>query len=124
KSLDAQVLEGFFGTRRDVPGRKHVRERPARLPGPFLVPRRDLGGDDDLTGADVVSQRLADEALAVPVAVRQRGIEESDPLVHRFAQRVASLAVVDAAPLFAAESPAAEAELADDVAGRAEVSRL
>src|SRR5436309_2866651 len=101
-------------------GGKHVSERLAGLAGPFFVAWRHLGGDDDATGADVAFQRVAHQALAVSVAVRQRGIEERDPAVHCLAQRLASVAVGNAAPHIGAEAPAAEAELADDISRGAE----
>src|SRR6267154_1895717 len=62
-------------------GGKHVRERSLGLAGPFLVLGRHLAGDDDATGPDVGVQHLADEALAVSIPVRQRGIEERDSAV-------------------------------------------
>src|SRR5437879_6879606 len=101
-------------------GRKHVRERSLRVAGPFLVLGRHLGGDDDATGPDVGFQHLADEALAVSIPVRQRGIEEADSAVERLAQGLTPLAVVDAAPLGAAQPPAPVAEFADRVACRTE----
>ena len=101
-------------------GGKDVRESLAGLPGPFLVPRRHLGGDDDATGADLGLQHFADQALTVPVPVRQGGIEERDPLVHGCAQGLACRAVIDAAPHIAAQTPGAQPEFADDVARRAE----
>ena len=73
-----------------------------------------------MTGADVDAQHLADQPLAVSVAVRQRGIEERDALVHGRPQRLPCLGVVDAAPHVGAEPPAAEADLADGVAGGAQ----
>src|ERR1051325_6648261 len=68
--------------RREGAGGKDGRERPIRLPRPFVVERRHLGGDPDVTGADVDAQHLADQSLAVSGAVRQRGIEERDALIH------------------------------------------
>src|SRR4029077_6158020 len=108
----------------DVPDGEHGRERPIGPIWPFAVERRHLGGHPDAAGADVVSQHLADHALAVPGAVRQRGIEERDALVDGGAQRLTCLAVVDAAPHVAAEPPAAVADLADGVAGRTERSKF
>src|SRR6266850_385732 len=101
-------------------GGKHVRERRTGPPGPFLVERRDFGGDHDATGTDLGFQHLAHLAFAMAVAICQRGVEERDPVVHRLAQGIASLAIVDAAPLGAAQSPAAKAELADDISRGAE----
>ena len=107
-----------------MPGGKHVRERLAGLPGPFFVPRRHLGADDDATGAELGLQRCADQALTVSVPVRQGGIEERDPSIDGLAQGLTSSAVIAAAPLGAAQSPATEAELADDISRRAEDSSL
>src|SRR5437899_10748424 len=92
-------------------GGKHVRERLAGLPGPFFVPRRHLGADDDATGAELGLQHCADQAFAVSVPVRQGGIEERDPSIDGLAQGLTSCAVIAAAPLGAAQSPATEAEL-------------
>src|SRR2546425_6830931 len=105
-------------------GGKHVRERLTGLPGPFFVPRRHFGGDDDATGAEVGLQHFADQAFAVSVPVRQCGIKEPDPSVHCFAQGLTSCAVIAAAPLGAAQSPATEAELADDIPRGTEDSSL
>src|SRR5256884_3728814 len=105
-----------------MPGRKDVCERRTGPPWPFLVPRRDLGSDDHATSVDFGLQGLAHEALAMSVAVRQGGIEERDPSVHGCAQGITCFAIVHAAPLRAAEAPAAKAELADDVARRAKGS--
>src|SRR5438034_228005 len=105
-----------------MPGRKDVPERRTGPPRPFLVERRNLGRDDHATGVDFGLQDLAHEALAMAVAVRQSGIEERDPPVHGCAQGITSLAIVHAAPLRAAEAPAAKAELADGVARRAKGS--
>ena len=67
-------------------GGKDVRERLTGAPGPFFVPRRYLGGDDDATGTDIGFQHFADQAFAMSAAVRQCGIEERDPAVDGFAQ--------------------------------------
>src|SRR5260370_19682628 len=101
-------------------GGKHVRERSLGVAGPFLVLGRHLAGDDDATGPDVGVQHLADEALAVSIPVRQRGIEERDSAVHSLAQRLAPLLIVHAAPLLAAQPPATKPEFADCVACRPE----
>jgi len=82
-----------------MPGGKDVPEGRTGPPRPFLVERRDLGSDDHATGVDFGLQDLANEALAMAVAVRQRGIEERDPSVHGCAQGITSLAIVHAAPL-------------------------
>src|SRR5467141_1535797 len=120
--LDVQVLERGFGARSDVFGRKDVAELVAGLAGPLAIQRRDLGGNHGAVGADVVLQHLTDDALAVSVAVGERGVEERDALVDGFAQRFAALAVVHPAPHFAAESPAAEAYFTDAVTRRAQRS--
>src|SRR5258705_11967114 len=103
-----------------MPGGKDVGERLAGLAGPLFVAWRHFGGNDDTTGAEFVFQRFADQAFAVPVAVRQRSIEERDPAVDGLAQGVASGVVSDAAPHIGAETPAAEAQLADDISRGAE----
>src|SRR6058998_956934 len=105
-----------------MPGRKDVCERRTGPPWPFLVPRRHLGRNDYATGVDFGLQGLAHKALAMSVAVRQGGIEERDPTVHGCAEGITCFAIVHAAPLRAAEAPAAKAELADEVARRAQGS--
>ena len=120
QGLDVEMLERRFRARRHVSSGEHGGERPIRPPRPFVVERRHFGGDPDATGADVVAQHLADEALAVSGTVRQRGIEERDALVHGRVQRLPCHGIVDAAPHVGAEPPAAEADLADGVAGGAQ----
>src|ERR1051325_6390273 len=110
--------------RREGAGGKDGRERPIRLPRPFVVERRHLGGDPDVTGADVDAQHLADQSLAVSGAVRQRGIEERDALIHGRAPRLPSHGVVAAQPHVGAEPPAAEADLADGVTGGSQSATL
>src|SRR5256885_16817820 len=87
-----------------MPGRKDVCERRTGPPWPFLVPRRHLGSDDHATGVDFGLQGLAHEALAMAVAVRQRGIKELYPSVHASAQGITHLAIVHAGPLYPAET--------------------
>src|SRR5467141_1397655 len=101
-------------------GGKHVREGRTGPPGPFLVERGNLGSDHHATGVDFGLEHPTHQALAMSVAVRQGGIEERDPLVDGLAQRLTSGAVIDTAPLGAAQSPATEAELADDISCGAE----
>src|SRR5882762_5047546 len=99
-------------------GGKDVRESRTSPRGPLLVERGDLGSDHGAAGTELGFQHLAYLPFTMPVAICQRGIEERDPVVHRLAQSIPSLAIVDATPLGAAQSPAAKAELADGVAGR------
>ena len=80
--------------------------------------------NDHATGVDFGLQGLAHEALAMAVAVRQGGIEERDPLVDGLAQGLTSCAVIATAPLRAAQSPAAKAELTDGISGGAEGPRV
>src|SRR5712691_3259550 len=101
-------------------GGKDVREARAGPPGPFLVERGNFGSDHDATGVDFGLEHLTHQALAMSVAVRQGGIEERDALVDGLAQRLTSRAVIDTAPLRTAQSPAAKAELADDISRDAE----
>ena len=122
--LHAEVLERPLGRIEDVARGKDLGERRLGVAGPDAVHRRDLCGDLGAPGADLVFQGLADQLLAMAVAVHQRGIEERDAVVDRLAQRLASVCIVHAAPHVAAESPAAVAELADDVARFAEWSSL
>src|SRR6266850_1601646 len=120
--LDVQVLERGFGARSDVLGRKDVGELVAGLAGPLAIQRRDLGGNYGAVGANVVLQHLTDDALAVTVAVGERGVEERDALVDGFAQGFATLAVVHATPHLTAESPAPIPDFTDLVARCAERS--
>src|SRR5882762_4393187 len=122
--LDVQVLERGFGARSDVFGRKDVAELVAGLAGPLAIQRRDLGGNHGAVGADVVLQHLTDDALAVSVAVRERGVEEGDALVYGLTERLAPLAVVDAPPHLAADTPAAIPDLRDPVPCAAKRSGL
>src|SRR6266850_5280167 len=101
-------------------GGKDGRERRTGPPGPLLVERGDFGSDHHAAGTQLGFQHVAYLAFTMPVTICQRGIEERDPVVHRLAQSIASLAIVDAAPLGAAQSPAAKAELADDISRGAE----
>src|SRR5882762_1353983 len=80
---------------------------------PFLIARRNLGGDDGATVLDLLPQHLAHQTLAVTVAVRQRRIEERHALVERRAQRLASITIVDADPLAAAQAPSTVPDLTD-----------
>src|SRR5712664_1466410 len=107
-----------------MPRREYVCERRSGLPRPLLVPRRHFGGDDDATGADLRFQHFADEAFAVSVTVRQCGVEERDAALDGFAQRIPSLAIVAAEPLGAAQSPAAQPQLADGESRGAEAPRM
>src|SRR5260221_9877006 len=105
-------------------GGKHVRQTRAGPSGPFLVERGNLGCDDHATGVNFGLQHLTHQALAVSVAVCQGGIEERDPLVDGVAQGLTSCAVIDTAPLGAAQSPAAQPQLADGVSRGAEAPRV
>ncbi len=120
----AEILERLLGRRGDVLRGKDVAELVAGFAGPLPILRRDLRRHGGLAGADLVLQLFADQALAVAVAVRQRRIEEGDPLLDRFAHRLAAFTVVDAAPHLAAESPAAEADFAHAISSVTESSLL
>src|SRR5712691_210149 len=98
-------------------GGKNLREGRTGPPGPFLVERGNLGSDHHATGVDFGLEHLTHQALAMSVAVRQGGIEERDPLVDGLAQGLTSCAVIDTAPLRAAQSPATEAKFTDGVSG-------
>src|SRR6267142_7279410 len=104
-----------------MPGGKHVRQARTGPSGPFLVERGNLGSDNHATGVDFGLEHLTHQALAMSVAVCQGGIEERDPLIDGVAQGLTSCAVIDTAPLRAAQPPATEAELADDISRAADV---
>ena len=122
--FQAEILERLLGRRGDVLRWKDVAERVAGFAGPLPILRRDLRRHGGLAGTDLVLQLFADQALAVAVPVRQRRIEEGDPLLDRLAHRLAAFAVIDAAPHLAAQAPTSEADLADVVAGVAQSSLL
>ena len=122
--LHAEVLERLFGRIEDVARGKYLRDRCLRMTRPDAVHGWNLRRHHNATGADVILQGFADQLLAVAPTVRQCRIEKVDAVVDRFAQRFASIRVVDAAPHVAAESPGAVAERADAVARLAEWSSL
>ena len=72
---DAEVLQAGLGRLADVVGGKHVVERVARDARPFAVLRRDLRRDDELLVA-MAGEHLAEQLLALAVAVGERGVEE------------------------------------------------
>src|SRR5207247_4728230 len=72
----------------------------------------------------LAAQHPPNQPFAMAVPVGQRAIEERDPLVNGFAQRIASLGFVESPPLIGAESPATEADFADVVSGRPQRSGL
>src|SRR5213593_4665482 len=101
-------------------GGKDVGDGLLPIRRPFLIARRNLGGDDGATVLDLLPQHLANQTLAVTVAVRQRRIEERHALIERRAQRLASITIVDAAPLAATKAPSTVPDLTDLVSGDAE----
>src|SRR5213593_1996397 len=120
--VHAEVLEGLLGGGRDVLGREDVAELVGRSAGPLAISRRDLYRDGGAAPADLVLQLFTNHALAVAVAICQSRVEKRDALRDRLVQRLAALVVVHAAPHLTPESPRAEADFADAVAGVAEWS--
>src|SRR6185503_15056243 len=86
-------------------------DRDARLRGPLPVAGRDLRGDVDALRA--LAHNPTDHALAAPVAVGERGVDEVDAEVDGAVERLDRLVVVGASPLRAADAPGAVADLRD-----------
>src|SRR5262245_43720908 len=108
--LDAQVAEALLRAFDDVVVGENLTEwNIAR--GPFAVLRRNFRGDVDPLLAR--ARDLADQSLAMPVAVGQRGVNEVQSLINRQVQRAARFGVIAAGPLNASDAPCAIADLRD-----------
>ena len=90
---DAEVAQALLGVLADVVGGKDVVERVLRPRRPLAVLRRDLGRDVEPL-VRMPLQQLAEQPLAVPVAVGPRGVEEVAAELDRPVERRQRLLVV------------------------------
>ncbi len=113
---DADVLQTLLGVLADVVGGEDVVERVRRPRRPLAVLRGNLGGDVE-TLAGMSLQRLAQQPLAMPVAVGPGRIEEVASELDRPVERRERLLVVAAGP--PCHAPHAVADFSDLPAGPA-----
>jgi hypothetical protein len=107
--LQPQIVEGALGEAAQVLAREHVLHAAAlgRRPGEVLG--RDLAGHVHLLGA--VAHDLADQPLAVAVAVCGSRVDEVEPQIDRAVESPDRLVVLGALPLNAADAPGSVADL-------------
>jgi hypothetical protein len=104
-----EVAQGPLRAAADVVAGKGVLDGCARLGRPDEVLRRHLRGHVDRLRA--VADDLADELLAVALAVGQRRVDEVQPELDRAPQGAQGLVVLRADPLRLADPPGAVADL-------------
>ena len=83
--VELEVVEALLGARHDVVVREDFGDRRAALRRPDAVLRRDFRRDVDLF-ARRVAHDLADEALAVAVAIGERGVDQVEAELDGAAQ--------------------------------------
>ena len=108
--VQLQVAQALFGAADDVVVREHAFNADARLRWPHQILGRHFRGDvDALLG---LVNDLANQLLAVPVAISQRRVDEVDPQLDGPVQCAYRLVVGATPPLGAANAPGSVAYLA------------
>ena len=115
----AEILEADLGGLPDVIGGEDVVERVLGQRRPPQVLRRDLGRDASGLVA-MAREHLAEQLLALAVAVRERGVEERAAERDRSLERRERLVVIRSRP--AAHAPEAVADFGDGPAESAELA--